>query len=80
VIWVVDNDGISPLRFGLLTTIEMVTAMLVYIPVARMADAYGKKRFVLVTFGFFTIFPLVLLYSRSSSAASRNSASLPARH
>lgn len=65
VIWVVDNNGITPLQFGLLTTIEMVTAMLVYIPVARMADSYGKKRFVLATFGFFTAFPLVLLFSRS---------------
>jgi MFS family permease len=43
----------------------MVVAMLVYIPVARMADKYGKKRFVLITFVFFTIFPLVLLISRS---------------
>jgi len=65
VIWVVDNNGITPLQFGLLTTIEMVTAMLVYIPVARMADSYGKKRFVLITFMFFTAFPLVLLVSRS---------------
>jgi len=65
VIWVVDNNGITPLQFGILTTIEMLTAMLVYIPVARMADSYGKKRFVLITFMFFTAFPLVLLVSRT---------------
>jgi MFS family permease len=65
VLWVVDNNGISPLQFGLLTTIEMATAMIVYIPVARMADAYGKKRFVLATFAFFTAFPLVLLASHN---------------
>ena len=65
VIWVVENNGISPVQFGILTTIEMLTAMLVYIPVARMADAYGKKRFVLITFMFFTAFPLILLVSRS---------------
>ena len=65
VIWVVENNGITALQFGILTTIEMLTAMLVYIPVARMADAYGKKRFVLITFVFFTAFPLVLLVSRS---------------
>ena len=65
VVWVVDGNGITPLQFGLLTTVEMVTAMLVYIPVARMADRYGKKRFVLMTFGFFTAFPLILLFSRS---------------
>ncbi|MGE5629524.1 MAG: MFS transporter [Caulobacteraceae bacterium] len=65
VIWVVENNGLSPFRFGILTTVEMITAMLVYIPVAYMADKYGKKRFVLITFGFFTLFPLVVFYSRS---------------
>ncbi|MBU0927136.1 MAG: MFS transporter [Spirochaetes bacterium] len=65
VIWAVDNNRLTALQFGLLTTIEMVTAMLVYIPVAWMSDRYGKKPFVLITFGFFTAFPLVLLFSRS---------------
>ena len=65
VIWAVENNRLTPLQFGVLTTIEMVTAMLVYIPVAWMADRYGKKPFVLMTFGFFTLFPLVLLVSRS---------------
>ena len=65
VIWVVENNGLSPLQFGILTTIEMVTALLVYIPVAYMADKYGKKPFVLITFGFFTLFPLILYFSRS---------------
>lgn len=65
VIWAVENNRLSPLQFGFLTTIEMVVAMLVYIPVARMADKYGKKRFVLITFGFFTLFPLVILFARS---------------
>ena len=65
VIWVVENNGLSPFQFGILTTIEMVTAMLVYIPVAYLADRYGKKRFVLMTFGFFTAFPLVLYFSRT---------------
>ncbi|HOX92128.1 MAG TPA: MFS transporter, partial [Spirochaetales bacterium] len=65
VIWAVNNNGLSALQFGVLTTIEMVTAMLVYIPVAKMADRYGKKPFVLMTFGFFTLFPLVLLFARS---------------
>lgn len=65
VIWVVENNGLSPLQFGILTTVEMVTALLVYIPVAYMADKYGKKPFVLITFGFFTLFPLVIYYSKS---------------
>jgi len=65
VVWAVNNNGVTPFQFGILTTIEMVTAMLVYIPVAYLADKYGKKRFVLMTFVFFTLFPLALVFSRT---------------
>jgi len=65
VLWCVNVNRISALRFGLLTTIEMVTAMLVYIPVAYLADKNTKKPYVLVTFAFFTVFPLVLLFAKS---------------
>ena len=43
----------------------MATAMLVYIPVAYLADRTHKKPFVAITFGFFTIFPLTLLFCQS---------------
>lgn len=65
VLWCVTENGITPLQFGLLTSIEMVTAMLVYIPVAYLADRSTKKPFVVATFIFFALFPLVLLISRS---------------
>ncbi|MFH0728310.1 MAG: MFS transporter [Pseudomonadota bacterium] len=67
VVWCMKTvaDPVSAVQFGLLTTIEMATAVLVYIPVAYMADRTTKKPFVLVTFIFFTLFPIVLLYSRS---------------
>jgi MFS family permease len=65
VIWCVSLNGITPLQFGLLTTIEMVTAILIYIPVAYLADKSAKKPFVVITFGFFTLFPLLLLFARS---------------
>jgi MFS family permease len=59
------NIGISAVQFGILTTIEMVTAMLVYIPVAYLADRSSKKKYVLITFCFFAAFPMVLYFSRS---------------
>jgi len=65
VVWCVKINGITPLQFGVLTTIEMITAMLIYIPVAYLADKSTKKPFVVATFGFFTLFPLVLLFSHS---------------
>jgi MFS family permease len=65
VIWCVSINKITPLQFGLLTSVEMVTAMLVYIPVAYLADRSTKKPFVVATFIFFTVFPLVLLVAQS---------------
>jgi MFS family permease len=58
-------DPVSAVQFGLLTTIEMATAVLIYIPVAFLADRSTKKPFVVITFIFFTLFPMALLYSRS---------------
>jgi len=56
---------VTAIQFGLLTAIEMITAVLVYIPVAYLADKNTKKPFVVITFSFFTFFPLVLLFCRS---------------
>ena len=65
VVWAMKVVGVSSVQFGLLTTIEMLTAMLIYIPVAYLADRSGKKPFVAITFLNFTLFPLALLLSRS---------------
>jgi MFS family permease len=65
VVYAMNIMGISAVQFGILTTIEMVTAMLCYIPVAYFADKSSKKPFVVTTFVFFTLFPLALLASQS---------------
>ena len=67
VVWCmkVIQTPITAFQFGILTSIEMATAMLVYIPVAYLADRSTKKPFVVITFIFFTLFPLALLYARS---------------
>jgi MFS family permease len=58
-------DPVTAVQFGVLTSVEMITAMLIYIPVAYLADRGSKKPYVLITFVFFTFFPLVLLFCRS---------------
>ncbi|MEX1071760.1 MAG: MFS transporter [Anaerolineales bacterium] len=65
VLWAVNVIGITAFQFGLLTSIEMVTAMLIYIPVAYLADRSTKKPYVVLTFIFFTLFPLMLFFSNS---------------
>jgi MFS family permease len=56
---------VTAFQFGILTGIEMATAMLIYIPVAYFADRSAKKPFIVVTFGFFTLFPLCLTFATS---------------
>ena len=67
VVWCmkVVADPVTAVQFGLLTSIEMATAVLIYIPVAYLADQGTKKPYILITFGFFTLFPLVLMYCRT---------------
>ena len=67
VVWSMQTIArpVSAFQFGLLTAIEMATAVLVYIPVAHFADKTTKKPFVVATFVFFTFFPLVLLFCQS---------------
>ena len=67
VVWATRHvmHPVSELTFGWLSAIENVTAVLIYLPVAYMADRFGKKPFVLITFGFFSLFPLVLLHSQA---------------
>ena len=52
-------------RSGLLTTIEMLAAVLCIIPASHFADKYGREPFVFVTFIMFTIFPVTLWLSGS---------------
>jgi MFS family permease len=56
---------INAVQFGVLTAVEMVTALLIYIPVAYLADRGTKKPFVVMTFIFFTFFPFSLLFCQS---------------
>jgi MFS family permease len=65
VLWAMNHVGISAQGFGMLVALEMVTAMVCYIPVAHLTARYGRGPFVLATFAFFTLFPLTLLFAQS---------------
>lgn len=69
VLWAVGTEQapgpVSALQFGVLRSIEMATAILIYIPVAYLADRGHKKPYVIITFLFFAAFPLFLLFSHT---------------
>ncbi len=65
VLWVINTHKLTALQFGVLTSIEMVTAMLIYIPVAYLADRGSRKPYVAITFFNFAAFPFVLYFCHS---------------
>lgn len=68
VVWVMESKGLKATQFGVLTAVEMVTAMLIYIPVAYLADRSHRKPYIAITFMNFTLFPLVLAFCQSYTA------------
>ena len=65
ILWAMNHVGVDAQQFGVLVSFEMITAMICYIPVAHLADKYGRRPFVLVTFLFFTLFPVTLIWANS---------------
>lgn len=65
VLYATNVVGITAARFGALVGVQMVTAILVYIPAARMADRMGRKPFVVATFLAFSAFPLAVVAAQS---------------
>jgi MFS family permease len=68
VIWALEVAKVSAARFGLLTAILMATAIASYAPAAMLAGRAEKKPFVVLTYAFFTLFPLAVVASRSFGA------------
>jgi MFS family permease len=65
ILWVMNHANLNAEQFGVLVACEMIAAMICYIPVAHLADKYGRRPFVLVTFMFFTLFPVTLVWANS---------------
>ena len=65
VIWALEVVGVSPVQFGLLTSALMGTAILSYVPAAALAERAEKKWFVVLTYVFFTLFPVAIVLSHS---------------
>lgn len=61
VLFAVNVIGISAPRFGILVAVQAATAMVVYIPAARIAERAGKKPFVTATFVAFALFPVAVV-------------------
>lgn len=64
ILYVTDIIGVSIAQYGALISIQMATAILVYLPAAKIADRIGRKPFVIATFSCFALFPLAVTLSK----------------
>ena len=64
VLYAINVLGISAPAYGILVAVQMTTAIVSYIPVARFADRMGRKPFVIATFVAFALFPMAVVLAR----------------
>ena len=68
VIYALDVVGISAAQYGLLVAVQMTTAILGYLPAARLAERIGRKPLVVAAFVAFALFPLAVISAQSFAA------------
>jgi MFS family permease len=66
VLYVTNISGVTIPRYGILVAVQLATAILVYIPSAKMADRLGRKPFVIATFLCFALFPVAVVVARAN--------------
>jgi MFS family permease len=67
VLYATNVVGTSAAQFGALVGVQMATAILVYLPAARLADQLGRKPFVIATFLAFAAFPVAVAMASGMS-------------
>jgi MFS family permease len=65
VLYVTNVTGITIPEYGVLVAVQLATAILVYIPSAKIADRLGRKPFIIVTFLCFALFPVAVVLANN---------------
>ena len=65
VLYVTNVAGIAIPEYGVLVAVQLATAILVYIPSAKIADRLGRNPLVIATFVCFALFPVAVVLAKS---------------
>jgi MFS family permease len=68
ILYVTDVLGHSAAAFGTLYAIQMTVAIVLYLPMGKLADLTGRRPMVALTFLFFALFPLAVRFSHGFAA------------
>jgi MFS family permease len=65
VVWAIEVVRVSPAQFGVLVAVLTATSILSYLPAVAFAERVERKPFVVLTYVFFTLFPVAVLCATS---------------
>jgi MFS family permease len=65
VLYVTNVSGITIPKYGILVAIQLMTAILIYVPAAKIADRVGRKPFVIATFFCFAMYPITVILAHN---------------
>jgi MFS family permease len=68
ILYAINVVGISAAAYGVLIGVQATTAIVSYLPVARLADRIGRKPFVIATFVAFALFPVAVVLAHDFTA------------
>jgi MFS family permease len=64
VLYVTNVSGITVPKYGVLVAIQLLTAIVIYVPSAKIARRAGRKPVVIATFLCFALFPVAVILAR----------------
>lgn len=65
ILYVTNISGIPIARYGVLVAVQLATAILVYIPSAKLAERIGRKPVVIATFVCFAMYPVAIVLAQN---------------
>jgi MFS family permease len=64
VLYVTNVSDVTIPKYGILVAIQLLTAILIYVPSAKIADRIGRKPVVIATFLCFAMYPVAVILAR----------------
>ena len=68
VLYVTNVSGVTIPKYGVLVAIQLMTAILIYVPSAKIAARVGRKPFVIATFFCFALYPITVILAHNFGA------------
>ena len=65
VLYVTNVSGVTIPKYGVLVAVQLMTAILIYVPSAKVAARVGRKPFVIATFFCFALYPITVILAHN---------------